>query len=117
MAVNYRVEIIDDGHAIALFDMEQRVRFHAIWLRDNALDAESRDAANGQRLISVLDLAGDNLISDARIDSDDHLQLTFQPDNKALSFPLPWLFDHCYDRPERVRAAVAVRAIRHRPTH
>ena len=33
-----------------------RARFHAIWLRDNALDAKTRSPENGQRLITILDI-------------------------------------------------------------
>ena len=34
------------------FDTGTKTRFHAIWLRDNALDPETRAPGNGQRLIT-----------------------------------------------------------------
>ena len=47
-----QLDILDDGAGISLTDDSgaQR-RFHAIWLRDNARDAETRSPSNGQRLI------------------------------------------------------------------
>ena len=41
-------------------------RFHAVWLRDNALDPATRDPGNGQRLITLADLPEDLTITDAR---------------------------------------------------
>ena len=38
--------LMDGGRIIALDDMQ----FHAVWLRDNILDASTRDQKNGQRL-------------------------------------------------------------------
>lgn len=35
-----------------------RVRFHAVWLRDNALDPQTRDPGSGQRLIAIGDIPG-----------------------------------------------------------
>ncbi len=97
MTQGCRVEIIDDGRAISLALDQRESRFHAIWLRDNALDPESRDQSNGQRLISVLDLQAETLVADAQIENGEQLRLTLLPDNKALSFPLSWLSAHRYD--------------------
>ena len=47
------VEIIDGGAALSLTLDGRTSRFHALWLRDNALDAETRSPGNGQRLITV----------------------------------------------------------------
>ena len=32
------------------------LRFHAIWLRDNAFDPETRATGNGQRLVALRDI-------------------------------------------------------------
>ncbi|MDP5219584.1 gamma-butyrobetaine dioxygenase [Ruegeria sp. 2205SS24-7] len=72
-------------------------RFHAIWLRDNALDPETRAPGNGQRLITIGDIPADTTISAARIVQGD-LEVTFQPEGKTVLFPADWLADHAYDR-------------------
>ena len=41
-----------------------RHRFHAIWLRDNCQDDKHRHPDNGQRLITVLDIADDTKIEE-----------------------------------------------------
>lgn len=38
------------------FDDDSQSRFHAIWLRDNALDPETRAPGNGQRMITLADI-------------------------------------------------------------
>ena len=72
--------------------------FHAIWLRDNALDPATRDPGNGQRLITMADLPEDVSISAARIEASD-LICTFAPEDKEVRFPLDWLRANAYDRP------------------
>ncbi|MGI9513938.1 MAG: 2-trimethylaminoethylphosphonate dioxygenase [Anderseniella sp.] len=71
-------------------------RFHSIWLRDNALDAETRSAGNAQRLITLSDIPPDTIIADARI-SDDTLSVRFMPEDKQVEFPGGWLREHAYD--------------------
>ena len=47
----------DEGRTIELgWKDGTRTRFHAMWLRDNALDDKTRSAGNGQRLITILDI-------------------------------------------------------------
>ncbi|KUJ73797.1 gamma-butyrobetaine dioxygenase [Ruegeria marisrubri] len=74
-----------------------RARFHAIWLRDNALDPETRDPGNGQRLITIGDIPADTSVSAAEVVEGD-LRVTFQPEDKTVTFPASWLADHAYDR-------------------
>ncbi|MFA3919516.1 2-trimethylaminoethylphosphonate dioxygenase [Ruegeria hyattellae] len=78
-------------------------RFHSIWLRDNALDPETRAPGNGQRLITIGDIPADTSVSDTRIVGGD-LEVTFQPEGKTVIFPAGWLADHAYDR-DRPREA------------
>ncbi|WP_085904202.1 gamma-butyrobetaine dioxygenase [Kiloniella majae] len=73
-------------------------RFHALWLRDNALDAATRSEGNGQRLITILDLPIETYISGASVDDQGALEITFQPENKTVVFPGNWLKEHAYDR-------------------
>ena len=94
------VEIIEAGAAVALdWDDGGRRRFHAIWLRDSALDPATRAPGNGQRLISVLDVPEATRIERAWLDDAGGLGLRFAPDGKETGFPAAWLAAHCYDRP------------------
>ncbi len=79
------------------FDTGTQARFHAIWLRDNALDPETRAPGNGQRLITIGDIPADISISAAEVLNGD-LSVTFQPEDKTAIFPAAWLADHIYDR-------------------
>lgn len=79
------------------FDTGTQARFHAIWLRDNALDPETRAPGNGQRLITIGDIPADISVSAAEVLNGD-LNVTFQPEDKTVTFPAAWLVDHVYDR-------------------
>ncbi len=92
--------ITDDGTVVHVDIAGRAARFHAIWLRDNALDPATRDPGNGQRLITLGDLPGVVTLSDARI-AEGQLHVTFQPEDKSCAFPLRWLADHCYDRAQK----------------
>ena len=78
----------DEGRTIELgWKDGTRTRFHAMWLRDNALDDKTRSAGNGQRLITILDIPADTKIDAASIKGD-ALELTFVPEGKTVSFPV-----------------------------
>lgn len=90
-------EILDDGRAIRLTDANGRsARFHAIWLRDNAPDPDTRDPRNGQRLITLADIPADTRITRAAV-SDAGLSLTFAPEDKTIVFDPAWLWQNAYD--------------------
>ena len=76
------------------------LRFHAVWLRDNAWDSETRSAGNGQRLITVNDIPADVRIAAASV-SGNTLSVTFAPENKTVDYDFGWLARHAYDRPAR----------------
>ena len=58
-----KVAVLDGGHAVRLeWSGGESARFHAMWLRDNALDAETRSPGNGQRLITVLDIPRETVV-------------------------------------------------------
>ncbi|WP_305987056.1 TauD/TfdA family dioxygenase [Roseibium sp. MMSF_3544] len=82
-------------------DLEQH-RFHAVWLRDNAWDAETRSATNGQRLIALRDIDPDVSLTAAAVDGD-KVNVTFAPENKTIAYSIDWLFAHAYDRPQTAR--------------
>lgn len=94
-----QVVIIDEGRAIDLGG----ARFHAIWLRDNAPDAETRDPGNGQRLIALRDIPEETVVSEARLEGT-ALHLRFEPEGKLVEFDAGWLMDHAYDRAEARQA-------------
>lgn len=78
----------------------ETIRFHAIWLRDNAHDEKTRSPANGQRLIALRDIPSDVHIEKVHV-SGGFLTLTFQPENKTVEYNTSWLIRHAYDRPTR----------------
>lgn len=89
---------LDNGDAIRVeWDDGATARFHAIWLRDNALDGKTRSPENGQRLITLNDIASDTQIAAAAITGGD-LDVTFSPEQKTTRFPAAWLKAHIYDR-------------------
>ncbi|WP_340115879.1 gamma-butyrobetaine dioxygenase [Pelagibius sp. 7325] len=92
-----RVEVIEGGRALAMSsdDGECR-RFHAIWLRDNALDDSTRSPQNGQRLVTLQQIPADTRIAAAALQGDE-LQVTFAPEQHSTRFPLAWLWRHGYD--------------------
>lgn len=86
-----------DGRVLTLTDAGAApARFHAVWLRDNAWDAETRAAGNGQRLITLRDIPRDIHISAAAIEGS-MLDLVFQPENKAVRYDLKALLEQRYD--------------------
>jgi len=74
-------------------------RFDAIWLRDNALDPQTRAPGNGQRLITILDVPADTRLARAAVTPAGDLDLTFAPEGKTVGFPAAWLAGRIYDRP------------------
>lgn len=76
---------------------DERMRFHAVWLRDNALDKATRSSDNGQRLITLLEQPENIKIRHASIQHTD-LQVYFADDNTAYYYPLAWLYANRYDK-------------------
>ena len=89
--------IEDHNKSLRLSDTDIDVRFHAVWLRDNAWDEDTRAKINGQRLISLRDIPANTFISDARI-SNNTLKVTFAPEDKTVDYDINWLFEHAYDK-------------------
>ena len=80
------------------WDDRATARFHALWLRDNALDAATRGPGNGQRLITLLDIPRQVTVAHASVTPDGDLAVTVAPEMKDLTFPAGWLRSHSYDR-------------------
>lgn len=108
-------EVIDGGAAARLtWEVGGTARFHALWLRDNALDAETRSPRNGQRLVTILDVPAETRIADLAVTADGALRVRFVADGdvapgaegdqtttggKTVEFPAAWLHARRYDRP------------------
>ncbi len=86
------VTLLENGQGISL----NSKRFHAIWLRDNAWDAKTRSAGNGQRLITLGDISADTKITAAEV-TGETLKITFAPENKSIIYDINWLMAHAYD--------------------
>lgn len=102
MPVFTAIEILDGGEAIALSWADgEKVRFHAIWLRDNAPDPETRSTGNGQKLITFADIPENVSIQEASLEGE-KVMLRFSPENKQVSFDQQWLLNHRYDNRKSV---------------
>ncbi len=93
----YKIALTDEGQVVSLSTEGQSVRFHTIWLRDNSPDDKTRSAINGQRLITLKDIPQDIKASYAAVEND-FAEITFQPENKTVQFPINWLLEHRYDQ-------------------
>ncbi|MGF1628276.1 MAG: gamma-butyrobetaine dioxygenase [Kiloniellaceae bacterium] len=96
------VAVIEGGKALVLHGGAS-LRFHAIWLRDNALDAATRSPENGQRLVTLQDIPADTRILAAALE-DGNLAVTFGPEGTTTRFPIDWLRSHAYDVTPRRQA-------------
>lgn len=92
------VELEKDGNVLRVETAHGPLRFHGVWLRDNAQDPETRDPGNGQRLITLADVPNDCSLSRAR-ETSNGIEVTFAADNKTVQFDTHWLAAHAYDRP------------------
>jgi [2-(trimethylamino)ethyl]phosphonate dioxygenase len=100
-----KVETLENGAAARLSWADgTSARFHAIWLRDNALDPETRSPGNGQRLITVLDIPPETFLSDTSVSPSGDLVVTFSPERKTVTFPSGWLRERVYDKPSAADA-------------
>ncbi len=86
----------ENGGVLVVTATTETARFHALWLRDNALDDETRDARNGQRLITLSDIPGDVRIAAAEAEGG-QVVCIFAPDGHVARFPVRWLMAHRYD--------------------
>ncbi len=93
------VTLSPDGQVVEIAGLGPKpLRFHAIWLRDNAGDEQTRSPENGQKLITIGDIPEDTAIVAVTVD-DATLTVSFQPENRAIDYDLGWLLGNAYDRP------------------
>jgi len=100
MSLFTSVKVINFGKAILLSrKYGVPLRYHATWLRDNALDSKTRDKNNGQRLISISDVPVNTYIKSASLDGKGkNITLKFLPDKKEVKFSSKWLEVNAYDK-------------------
>ncbi|MEP1330608.1 TauD/TfdA family dioxygenase [Pseudophaeobacter sp.] len=91
------VSLSPNGDFLTLDLKGQPRRFHAIWLRDNAQDPETRAPGNGQRLLALRDIPADTHLVAAEI-AGDTLRVSFAPEDKTVEFDLSWLVANGYDK-------------------
>src|SRR3546814_15189808 len=96
------VEVIEGGRALALHGGGSSLRFHAIWLRDNALDAATRSPENGQRLLTLQDMPADTRLLAAAVEDGAHA-VTYGPERTGTRTPLGWLRRHPHAQPTQPR--------------
>ena len=94
---------VEPGGAVIKLNLDNTImRFHAIWLRDNACDSETRDPISGQRLIALREIPSGTLISDAQIEADG-LKVTFEPEKKVICYDFDWLIENNYDKGKNLK--------------
>ena len=79
------VAVDPSGKHLTLNSGSSARRFHAVWLRDNANDPETRAPGNGQRLIALRDIPADTCIGSAGLKGNT-LEVSFVPEGKAVSY-------------------------------
>jgi gamma-butyrobetaine dioxygenase len=86
--------IEEEGRAVRLRWADgAAARFHAVWLRDNCQDPQSRHPGSGQRLFDILDLPADIRVTSTRA-AGEELEVAFAPDGHGTRFASAWLRDH-----------------------
>ncbi|WP_289069543.1 TauD/TfdA family dioxygenase [uncultured Aliiroseovarius sp.] len=86
------------GQILTLSGPDGPQRFHAMWLRDNAWDEDTRALGNGQRLIALRDIPADTKITDVTVNGS-AIDVTFAPEGKTITYDANWLAQNAYDRP------------------
>ena len=100
----FECKLAEEGRLLALTDgqREETARFHAVWLRDNAMDEATRAPGNGQRLITLADIPADLRMTGAAL-SDGAIHITFSGDAGTIAFDPHWLMANRYDRQQAAR--------------
>lgn len=94
---------VEPGGAVIKLNLDNTImRFHAIWLRDNACDSETRDPISGQRLLALPEIPSETLISDAQVEAN-VLRVTFEPEKKVICYDFDWLIENNYDKGKNLK--------------
>ena len=105
------IKIINSGKSINLQRMNgSNVRYHATWLRDNAIDSKTRSSSNGQRLITISDIPVNTYIESAEFDKNKkNICINFLPERKKIFFSLNWLEKYSYDTKYNKKKRMAIK--------
>ena len=90
------ITIDPSGDYLTVRTSKSTNRFHAIWLRDNANDPETRAPANGQRLIALRDIPTDTHIESVELE-ENSIKVCFSPEMKVVYYNIDWLEMNAYD--------------------
>ena len=90
------LSIVNDELVIDWQDGKQS-RLYSHWLRDHCQMPASRNADNGQRLLSVINIPKDTFIEQAQLDEAGNVCVRFQPENHLSVFTRHWLRENCYN--------------------
>ena len=91
-----KLSVVDDELVIDWQDGKQS-RLFSHWLRDHCQMPTSRNANNGQRLFSVVDIPEETYIEKTYKDEKGNVCVLFQPENHLSVFSQNWLINNCYD--------------------
>ncbi len=75
----------------------RRLRFPAVWLRDNCPCAECMDARSGQKFLDITDI-DDELVVASAAQAGESVVVTYAPDRHRSVFSCAWLAEHALDR-------------------
>ena len=86
-----------DGRIVTLTWDDGRVsRYHAVWLRDNAGDAQTCSPVTREQVVPPWDLPEDLAVSAAAVAGDGSLEATFAPERRTVAYHPGWLRAHDY---------------------
>lgn len=71
-------------------------RYHSIWLRENAADDSTVNPATRERILDLSALGAWPTLSDAALEENGAVSLTFAPEQRRLRFHPGWLRAHDY---------------------
>jgi gamma-butyrobetaine dioxygenase len=86
----------DAGADLELTAGGRRLRFPAVWLRDNCPCTECQDLGSRQKLKDITDIPNDLAVTLTE-DAGESVAVTFAPDQHRSVFPRSWLVGHALD--------------------
>jgi DUF971 family protein len=90
-----KIHLANDELVIDWQDGSQS-NLYSHWLRDHCQMPQSRNANNGQRLFSVINIPKNTSIEEVKQDERGDLHIRFMPENYWSIFSQSWLWINCY---------------------
>ena len=91
-----KIHLANDELVIDWQDGSQS-NLYSHWLRDHCQMPQSRNANNGQRLFSVINIPKNTSIEEVKQDERGDLHIRFMPENYWSIFSQNWLWINCYN--------------------